>query len=135
MSSVAKVTAEIGETLDKKRQEAEVAVYKQLGAMSAYRVGAKSVAKLYDHLEKDASDGKLLDVSCGSVSDLESYISLWIQRAVTLLENLHGSSQNDMLIAQGRVTSLQEAVALVQQHHNRACSAPVTNLAVVDGLE
>lgn len=122
----AKVTGDLGETLDAKHHEAIQAANMTRGMAMGLRAGADHVRNLHKHIDALLEEGKIPE----GASDVEvaSLLKSWITKAVTALENASEAKALEATGVSGRAQGLRDALAMLQSHHTTAV-ARATQLA------
>ena len=107
------VTNEIGEALDKQRQQAEDQAQQLLGGSAALKAGAAKVGELGVHVDRDLDEGKLqFENELAAVA----YVKTYLRRAGEVLLNLAEKSKNEELVAHGRAAALRNSLEIVGRH-------------------
>ena len=115
MSSVIKsetkiaTAQDIGVRMDDLLEQARNEVAQMSGAQAALNESAKAVAKLLVAVDADVNGG-LLDLQQAK------FAKLYVNRAVSVLENLARHTSNMMMTANGKVTAFEKSVQSVSSY-------------------
>ena len=107
------VTNEIGEALDKQRQQVEDQAQQLLGGSAALKAGAAKVGALGEHISKDLEEGKL---QFGTELEVAAYAKEWLSRAGEVLLNLAEKSKSEELVAHGKAAAIRSSMEVVGRH-------------------
>lgn len=121
ISGKLEVTGDIGERLDKQLEAARADANKCAGA--AYwlaHAADKSIPSIHAAIDRDFEDGKIKLSDLESDLQLSSLIKLYVSKASESIKNLSIKKKHDEVGSHGRAQGLEEALKLVQKHHNAA---------------
>lgn len=137
MSSVIKsetkiaTAQDIGVRMDDLLEQARTEVAQMSGAQAALNESAKAVAKLLVTVDSDV-DGGLLDLQQAK------FAKLYVNRAVSVLENLARHTSNMMMTANGKVTAFEKSVQSVssyQEAEKTRLKTALTEIATEGSLD
>jgi cell division FtsZ-interacting protein ZapD len=100
---------EIGIRMDDLLEQARQEVQNTSGALAALNEATRAISKLLDIAEEDITN-ETLDIAAGKS------VSFYINRAITILENLSRHTGNMQITANGRVQAYERAVQSVSAY-------------------
>ena len=112
---MARVSGDLGETLDKALEQARTEVARLQGQSMGIKAAIPGIGNLADHIRKDFEDGKLDGLDGKSVHDL---LLDWNRKAIECLANLSEAKKAEAVGAEGRVIGIKDALLLVQKRHD-----------------
>lgn len=101
---------DLGVRQDDALEGAQHAAHQARGAVGAYGLGAKAIAKLEGHVDTDVEEGKL------TLAEAKP-IKLWLGRARAAIESMGKQSEGQVLMAEGRVLGLKASIELTRKAH------------------
>lgn len=124
----ARVTGDIGESLDKRREALARDVQKFIGANETLKLMAKNLDTVMLAIERDKDDGVLAKrlAEGGEYADLPLDIALAryaksrVQVCIEATLNFAEQQKSNELVTNGQVIALQEAIVLIAKHHQVA---------------
>lgn len=137
------ISGDIGEKLDKCKENAEQQELQLIGTIAAFKAAAKALESLHGHVDADmkaVNDGEdpkdsALFPSAGSSLEIASYVKRYIDRAISLCHNLQAKAEVEKHIAAGKTAAYREAVQSVQKYHSASVTRAKQLISAIEELK
>jgi len=104
------VATDIGASIEDSFEAAKKEMCRQEGAVGAFVQAAKACEQLCEHVDKDVEEGKIESLEVAVV------VKRWITRTADIQRNLQRRAENLGMAAAGKVSALEQTVALVSKY-------------------